>query len=179
MPNDQQNINQDEAELSEAPVAPVEESASECPNCAVVKAEAAEYKQGWQRAIADYQNLQKETRERRQEWLEMSELQILEEFIPVYDNFRKAWNVERGTFGPEVQNWIKGVEYIKKQFGDILKTHKIEEIKTVGEKFDPKFHETIGEEEDEQESGTILREIDGGYTMGGRVIKAAKVVIAK
>jgi molecular chaperone GrpE len=67
-----------------------------------------------------------------------------------------------------------------KQFGDVLKAHNVEEIKTAGEKFDPKFHEAVGEEEDEKfESGSVIRELQSGYVMGGRVVKTAKVIIAK
>ncbi len=139
-----------------------------------------EYKFGWQRAVADYKNLQKETSERRQLLLEMSEQQILEEFIPVYDNFKKAFtHKEQGERNKEQDNWVTGIGYIMKQFGDILKQHKVEEVKTVGKKFDPKFHEAAGEEFADGEPGVILREVGGGYTMSGRVIKAAKVIISK
>lgn len=144
-----------------------------------------EYKQGWQRALADYNNLQKETKARMSEWIQMSELQILEEFIPVYDNFKKAFahhpdlNVEDEN-SKRVKNWIDGIGYIMKQFGEVLKSHKVEEIKTVGEKFNPKLHETVGEEEIEgKEQGEIVKEMDGGYVMGERVVKVAKVIIAK
>ena len=146
--------------------------------------QCAEYKQGWQRAVADYKNLQKETSERRQMLFEMSEQQILEEFVPVYDNFKKAFAhhpilQETDETHKQVQNWINGIGHIQRQFAEVMKAHKIEEIKTVGEKFDPARHEAVGEESNDQEPGMILREVDGGYTMGGRVIKAAKVVISK
>ncbi len=139
--------------------------------------QCAEYKSGWQRAVADYQNLQKEVRERRQEMAQMSEQQILEEFIPVYDNLKLAINNEQLTNNKDP--WLQGVRYVAKQFSGILKAHNIEEIKTVGEKLDTKFHETVGEEESDTESGIILKEVDGGYIMGGRVIKVAKVIISK
>jgi molecular chaperone GrpE len=143
-----------------------------------------EYKLGWQRALADYQNLQKETAARRAELVSLSEQQIVEEFIPVYDNFKKAYSfhpeVDASEEGKKIQNWITGISFIMKQFGDVLKSYKVEEIKTVGEKLDTRVHEAAGEEEVEgKEPGTIVREIDGGYTMGGRVIKPAKVIIAK
>ena len=171
--------------------------------------QSEEYKAGWQRAMADYKNLQKETSERRQLLLEMSEQQILEEFIPVYGNMKQAvasitsllQRLPADAMGLDNTNAVAtnntntalrsvadGIGYIMKQFGDILKQHKVEEIKTVGEKFDPKFHEAAGEEGPSTtlgvsatlpEPGVILREVDGGYTMSGRVIKAAKVVIAK
>ncbi len=146
--------------------------------------ECAEYKLGWQRALADYKNLQNETARQRSEWATFSEQQILEEFIPVYDNFKKAFAhnpaVPGDEEGKKMQNWINGIGFIMKQFVEILKTHQVEEIKTVGEKFDPAKHEAVGDEPaDGHEPGIIIRETDGGYVLGGRVIKVAKVIISK
>ncbi len=144
---------------------------------------ADEYKAGWQRALADYKNLQKEVNDKKSEWAHMSEQFILEEFIPVYDNFKKAFShhpdLNADEASKKIKNWIDGIGYIQKQFWDVLKVHQIEEVKTVGEKFDPKLHETVGEEEGMGEPGTIVREVDGGYTMGGRVIKVARVIVVK
>ncbi len=157
-------------------------------DCEQLKKQAEEYKAGWQRAVADYQNLQKEMAARRSEFVAMSELQILEEFIPVYDNFKLAFRLQTADYSPEQKKWVDGIKHIMKQFGDILKAHNVEEIKTVGEKFDPRLHEAVGEAaEPEQssvqgkkvESGTIIQELSGGYTMKGRVIKPARVIISK
>ena len=142
--------------------------------------ECSDYKLGWQRAVADYQNLQKETAARRSEWASLSEQTILEEFIPVYDNFKKAFGSKQTTDNRQQESWVQGIEYIKKQFRDILKNYGVEEIKTVGERFDPVRHESVGDEEAEgKEPGTILREADGGYMMKNRIIKVARVIIAK
>ena len=51
-----------------------------------------EYKSGWQRAQADYKNLQAEIDKKKSEWVKMSELQVLSDFMPVYDNFKKAFS---------------------------------------------------------------------------------------
>lgn len=143
-----------------------------------------EYKIGWQRAVADYQNLQRETLKRQSEWAQMSERQIIEEFIPVYDHFKKAFAhhpelKSSDENNKQIKNWIDGIGYIMKQFGDILKTHNIEEVKTIGEKFDPRFHESAGEEEAEGEPGTIIREVSGGYKLKDMVIKPARVILIK
>lgn len=149
-----------------------------CKNCDKLKQEAGEYKVGWQRALADYQNLQKETTSRRAEWAQMSEQQILEEFIPVYEHLKMALSGTDETGGNNP--WLDGVRHVLKQFADILKSHGVEEVKTVGEKFDPKYHEAVGHEavggvaEDE-----IVREMSGGFKMGDRVIKAARVIVGK
>jgi len=156
-----------------------------CKNCDESASKCEEYKKDWQRALADYKNLQKETSERRGEWAQMSKTMILEDFIPVYDNFKTAFfhhpvlqadNEEH----KQIKSWIDGIGYIMKQFGDVLKSHGIEEIKTVGEKFDPALHESVGEEEVEgKESGEIIKEVAGGYKMGNKAFKVAKVIISK
>lgn len=159
------------------------ETIDECEKC-------EEYKAGWMRAQADYQNLLRETEEKRGEWAAMSKLQILEEFIPIYDNFKKAFsdtniqiNANDTNNDSNLKKWLswkQGIEYIMKQFGEVLKRHNVEEIKTVGEKFDTNMHEAMGEEEAEgKEEGVVIREVDSGYTMNGKVIKTAKVIIAK
>ena len=149
-----------------------------CENCERKNTDCLEYKSGWQRAVADYQNLQREMTRQRQEWATMSEWQIISEFIPVYDNLKKAFGVKEQVANGKEQNWIKGIEYIMKQFADVLKAHGVEEIKTVGEMFDPAKHEIVGEETGEGRSHTIIREVDGGYIVKGKVVKGAKVVVA-
>ena len=146
-----------------------------------VKSEAEEYKANWQRALADYRNLQKETAAMRSQWAQMSEENILQNFIPVYENFKKAFGAPLSANGEKQwENWKQGIEYIMKQYGDVLKSYNVQEIKTVGEKFDPRLHEAVSEEEvGGQEAGVILKEVEGGYKMGDRVIKPARVIISK
>lgn len=151
------------------------------PDTQKLEQERDNFKISWQRALADYQNLQKETATRRAEWVQMSEQQILEDFIPVYDNFKKAFahHPEISEDMKQVKNWIDGIGYIMRQFEEVLKAHNVAEIKTVGEQFNPQFHEAVSEEEGGKKPGEILKEIDGGYKMGTRVIKVAKVIISK
>lgn len=156
------------------------ENQNDCPKCEQTRAQCEEYKLGWQRAQADYMNLQKETAKQKSEWMQMIKGDILESFIPVYDNFKKAFAHATDGDAKQFENWKKGIEYIMKQFGDVLKQNSIEEIKTVGEMFDPRFHEIVGEEESEgAKEHEIVKEMDGGYKVGDKVIKVAKVIVAK
>ena len=144
------------------------------------KEENVDYKDQWLRAQADYANLQKETFAKRGEWATMSEWQILEEFIPVYDNFKKAFAVTIEGEDKQWESWKKGIEYIMKQFADVLKQHGIEEMETVGKAFDPTMHESVSEEmSDEYDDGVILREVDAGYKKGEKILKVARVVVNK
>ncbi len=149
-----------------------ETSSADCKNC-------EEYKTGWQRAQADYQNLVRETARQKGEWMQMIKGDVLEDFIPVYDNFKKAFAYD-ATDPKQFESWKKGIEFIKKQFGDVIKQNGIEEIKTVGEVFDARFHEIVGEEEsDGAQEHEIIREAEGGYKSGEKVLKVAKVIVAK
>ncbi|MBT3948787.1 nucleotide exchange factor GrpE, partial [Candidatus Parcubacteria bacterium] len=93
--------------------------------------------------------------------------------------FKKAFAMEHGEENSKWENWAKGVEYIMKQFGKILEDHSVVEIRTEGEMFNPELHEAAGEEESEEDAGRILREVDGGYKMKDKVIKVARVIVAK
>ncbi len=149
-----------------------ETATADCKNC-------EEYKLGWQRATADYQNLVRETAKQKGEWMQMIKGNILEDFIPVYDNFKKAFAHE-ATDVKQFENWKKGIEYIMKQFGDIIKQNGVEEIKTVGEVFDARVHEIVGEEEKEgAKEHEIIREVESGYKSADKVLKVAKVIVAK
>ena len=177
--SDEQNKTQDENGTGDQEL----ETGTPTPEETVVKEVDVnvDYKDKWMRAQADYSNLVRETAEKRSEWAAMSEWQILEEFIPVYDNFKKAFSVkEQETWNKEQENWKKGIEYIMKQFGDVLKSHGIEEIETVGAAFDPNMHECLSEESsDEHEDGAIIREVNAGYKKGDRILKVAGVVVNK
>ncbi len=162
---------------------PAEDENHESVDIGKIIRESEEYKMGWQRAVADYQNLKKETESKRNEWMNWCEEKILGEFIPIYDNFKKAFEHHpeldgADEFHKKVKNWTNGIGFIKKQFEDVLKSHGVEEIKTEGQ-FNPELHDAVGEEESELEHGSIIRAVESGYIMNGKVIKVAKVVVSK
>jgi len=137
-----------------------------------------EYLDGWKRAKADYLNLKKETEARQREIIEFANAALIAEFLPIYNNFKLAWQ-----HVPEEQkksDWVAGFGHIKSQFVGFLKDIGIEEIKTINEKFDPSQHEAVVHEEKPGfESEVIFEEINPGYTLHGRVVIPAKVKVAK
>jgi molecular chaperone GrpE len=137
-----------------------------------------EYLAGWQRARADLINYKKEELERIGDFIKRANENLIFEFLPVLDNFDNAEKV----ISPEKKEVpeIKGFLQIKKQILEFLKKYGVEEIKSVGEKFDPVFHEVVEEiETDKFETGTIVEEIQKGYKINGRVLRPARVKVAK
>lgn len=121
-------------------------------------------------AMADYQNLLKKTAIEKTEFAKYAISDLLEDIIPVYDHLKMSL---QGLPAEEENNaWAQGVKYVLKQFKDALEVRGVEEIKTVGEKFDHHTMEAL-----EGDGEIVLREIMPGYRLNGRLIRAAKVAV--
>jgi molecular chaperone GrpE len=132
------------------------------------EAESAEDK--YKRALADYQNLVKQTAKEKSEFAKYALTDFLHNVLPIYDHLKLSL---QGLSEEEAQNpWAQGVKYVLKQFKEVLAAHGIEEIKTVGEAFD---HATM-----EAVDGTgeqVKQEVMPGYRLNGKLIRAAKVIV--
>lgn len=141
-----------------------------------LKKQVEENLAGWKRARADYDNLKKDIAKERAEFINFANVNLLMELLPIMDNFRAAFNSVPEN--DKKSAWVVGLGHIKKQFEDFLKNNGVEQIKTVGEKFDPELHEAVGREKIEnQEADVIIKEVKAGYKLHGKVIQAAKVVV--
>jgi len=137
-----------------------------------------EYLAGWQRARADFLNYKKEELKRVGNLVKVATENLILELLPILDNFDIA---EKNLSKEKREDPnIKGFLQIKKQILDFLKKQGVEEIKTVGEKLNLQFHEVVEEvDTDEVETGYIIEEVQKGYEINGRVLRPAKVKVAK
>ncbi len=131
--------------------------------------ERDEYLAGWQRAKADFINARKDEEKRREEFLKFSNQLIIADILSVLDSFDLALS--------HYEN--KGLYLIQAQLNDILKKYGLSVIKSAGEKFNPEFHEAIAEIESDRESGVIIEEAQKGYMLHEKVLRPARVKIAK
>lgn len=77
------------------------------------------------------------------------------------------------------EEYKKGIELVLKQFQDVLKSKGVEEIKTVGETFDPELHEAVSSiQDDSKGEKEIVQEYRKGYKIGSRVVRHSMVVVA-
>jgi molecular chaperone GrpE len=143
-----------------------------------LKMQKEEYLLGWQRERADFLNYKKEEMERIGQLMNYAGEEMVLKMLPILDNFEI---VEKNLSEDAKKDAnIKGLLMIKKQIQDYIKNFGAEEIKSVGEKFDPKLHETVEEVEiKDKEQGTIIEEIQKGYKINGRLMRVAKVKVAK
>lgn len=130
------------------------------------------------RTIADGQNFRRRMQEQAESTRKFANESLVRDLIPALDNFeRTLLALEKGA---TLENLVIGVKMIDKQIRDALRDLKVERVAAVGEPFDPEFHEAIGTvPSDSVESGVVVDELEAGYTMHGRVLRAARVRVAE
>lgn len=136
-----------------------------------------EYKDKYLRLLAENQNLLKQTAREKDEFRQFAQMRLIEQILPVYDNLK----ISLVHVGEEKSSWVQGVEYVVKQFADILKQFGVEEVITKDQAFDHNTMEAVSEEEtgDKKLDGKVAKEVTAGYLLGGKVIKPARVTVYK
>lgn len=132
----------------------------------------------WKRALADYQNLKKESEAKMMNIGQYSRLKLFGEILPIIDHLTLA--CDKIPDDRISDDWAVGLKNIQKQFQDLIKGNNIEKMNAVGEPFDPMFHEAVGYEQDANKSdGVILKEVRAGYRVNGEVLFPALVIVNK
>lgn len=135
-----------------------------------------EYLDGWRRAKADLINYKKEEAERLTAMLKAGNEKVIRDLIVVLDSF------DLGILATQESNpaVMKGMMLIRTQLEDVLKRHGLAPIPvSKGDTFDPAKHEAIGEHESEYPEGAIVEEVEKGYMLHERVLRATRVWVSK
>jgi molecular chaperone GrpE len=156
------------SDLAAEPGTPLEEA----------QAEVGRIRDQLLRTAADYDNFRKRTRREVEDAQKRGKEELLRELLPVFDNLeRAAIHAGQATDAKAVAD---GVAMVLKQFQDTLGKVGIKRIAAVGSVFDPSLHEAIQQvETSEHPAGTIVAEVQPGYALGDRLVRASMVVVAK
>jgi Molecular chaperone GrpE (heat shock protein) len=136
------------------------------------------------RKAADLENLRRRMDREKKRRREAGKVTVLESMLEVLDDFERsleaARNLEDAEDAETAYESLKGgVEMVFRKFQDQLESLDVEPIEAEGEPFDEQLHEAMMRQpSDEAEPGTVLQEIRKGYTMGDRVIRHSRVVVA-
>lgn len=131
------------------------------------------------RSLADMENSRKRMHKERHESNRFAVENVIGEFLEPLDNFENAMGFIHQA-SEETQNWAKGFEMILVQFKNILSSHKVTPYTSEGKLFDPHLHEVLEVEETEKHpDGLILQEFMKGYRCGERILRPARVKVAK
>ena len=139
-----------------------------------LKQELEETTDRLKRIMAEFENYKKRSAKERDMLYSSILADIVSSFLPVIDNLEKAVSAETKD-----ENYKQGVELVLKQYMDVLTKFGVEEIKTVGETFDPEVHEAVSSVQDETLGEKEVKEVfRKGYKIGTKVIRHAMVVVA-
>jgi molecular chaperone GrpE len=140
-----------------------------------IQAQAAEYKDGWQRAVADFQNYRKRVERENGGVYQNALAGILKRYLPILDDLERALQSR-----PADLAWVEGIELIYRKLQAILDAEGVKRIEAEGNVFDPSVHEAISQEPAEgHESGHVIAVVQNGYMLGERVIRPAIVRVAQ
>ena len=130
------------------------------------------------RISADYANYQKRVPKQIADAIGYEKEKIIRTLLPVLDNFQRT--LQNAHSAENAESVVKGIKITYDQMLDILKSHGVEQIKSVGEKFEPTLHEAVTQrDEPEKEEGVVLEEFAKGYKLNGRAIRPSKVIVNK
>lgn len=128
----------------------------------------------YKRILAEFENHKKRSQKEREGLYNSILGDIIEVILPILDNLENAAKVETSD-----ENYKKGIELVLKQFQDVLKSKGVEEIKALGETFDPELHEAVSSVQDDSKGEKeIVQEYRKGYKIGHKVIRHSMVVVA-
>lgn len=137
--------------------------------------EISQLTEALQRERADSVNLRRQYEEQIGSLKNIVKAQVVQDLLPVIDNFERA--LKHVPKDLENNDYIKGVRAVVNQFEKVLSDMGLERIKTVGELFDPRFHEAVSMEDGEGELEVVCEEVQAGYRLGDDVIRHAMVKV--
>ncbi len=173
MYNNYMHSNNDEEEEVVEEVAHESQSISK-----TVEEERDEYLAGWKRALADYENIKKDSAKERQSTRQWVIAEMMIAYLPIYDHLESA--TKNSPDIPEAKEWFKGVGFIRDQVKSIMNEYGVVKIETEGQKFDTHIHESVGSEvRTELDEEIIISEVQSGFMLNGKLLRPAKVIINK
>lgn len=140
-------------------------------------AEAAErHREQHARLQAEFENFRRRARKEKEDMRQQAGAEVLEQLLPVLDNFQRALNASNASF----DSFLEGIRMIHQHLGGILRNSGLETVDALGKPFDPNLHEAVavdsGGEHPENHVVEVLQE---GYSLRGRLLRPALVKVAR
>lgn len=143
------------------------------------KKEEVDFKAKYFYIAAEMDNYRKRMEREKENLVKYGNERVLSDLLQVVDNFERTIDMLKPDQDPKMKNVVTGLDMVKKQFIETLSKHGLTPVESVGKDFDPNFHEALSQEYKEgARPNEILKEFQRGYTLNGRLIRAAKVVVA-
>ena len=128
------------------------------------------------RQVASFDNYKRRMTLDKEEMQKYRSQSLMKELVPILDNFERALQTE--VTSEDAVALKEGVAMIERGLKEALKNEGLEPIESVGQPFDPNFHQAVMTgQDDEQESGVVLEEFQKGYRLNDRIIRPSMVKV--
>ena len=178
--SDQEQTNPEVEEVAAAAAAEEQASAEAGPSAVeALTAQLAEAQEQVLRAQAEAQNARRRAEQDVEKAHKFGQEKLVNDLLPVVDNLERALDAA-GGMDEALKPVLEGIELTLKSFQDTLTRHKIEAVNPVGEPFDPQLHQAMAMvPAPDAEPNTVINVFQKGYTLHGRLVRPAMVVVAK
>jgi molecular chaperone GrpE len=166
----------EETEASEA-VGEVQELDAQAIELEGLRKLADENHERYMRVQADYDNFRRRSRLEKEDFAKYASAKLIELLLPIVDNFERALASSQQV--KDFDAIIKGIEMTAKQLEQVLTEEGLKAIESVGQPFNPDFHQAIMQvESEEHDEGIIVEEIQKGYILKDKVLRPALVKVS-
>ena len=173
-----ENTNEASNEDAEILEVDTEHSSSDKKTVSALKADE-DFKAKYYYLAAEFDNARKRFEREKENLLKYGNEKILSNLVGVIDNFDLTVAALGKDNDDKVQNIVKGIDMIRNQFLDVLKQSGLTQVDSLGKVFDPNFHEAVAQQPAPgKEDQEIITEFQRGFMLNGRLLRAAKVVVA-
>lgn len=180
----QENVVNEAEEVLEGQEAAESAKEGNEPEVEVIDSEALKFKElaeenekRYLRTQADFDNFRRRTQKEKEDLAKYATTKLITELVPVIDNFERA--MASADANADVESFVKGVNMIFRQLDGVLQAEGLTVMKTVGEPFNPEFHQAVMQvESDEYEEGIVVEELQKGYMIKDKVLRPAMVKVS-
>jgi molecular chaperone GrpE len=166
----QEAVNQDsQAEVSE--------ETKEVSELETARMQAEENYQRLLRVQADFDNFRRRARAEKEDFAKYASLKLIEQLLPIVDNFDRALSSSKET--KDFDALVKGLDMTYRGIDQLLTAEGLKPIDSVGQPFNPEFHQAVMQvESEEHEEGIVVEELQKGYILKDKVIRPAMVKVS-
>ena len=167
--------------MSEEPVSqPVDTPPAPADVTVELQRERDDYRDRWMRKAAEFDNYRRRIEKERREQADEATENLLLDVLSVVDDFERALTVDVSASADGADAYRKGVELIYANFQDLLRKKGVTPIEALGADFDPRVHQAVSQEDSAtHRDGEVMEELQRGYMLGDRLLRAAMVKVAR
>jgi molecular chaperone GrpE len=132
------------------------------------------------RLQADFENFRRRALAERRDIYQYGHQNLVKDLLLTVDNLERAIGHARESGGGDLESFLQGVELVQRELIGVLESHSVREIEALGTAFDPALHEAMAQAVDESVApNTVIDVLEKGYLLRDRLLRPARVVVAK